>query len=80
MATAVASNGSNITASIDAALFMGGIGESASAAAIQGYTSAFASLIQPWHEDPRALWSSFAMIIVRLFFFHSSLLRRLIST
>ncbi|EST09383.1 hypothetical protein PSEUBRA_000978 [Kalmanozyma brasiliensis GHG001] len=52
----------------DLSMLMGGTGESAGSAAVAaslaGYTSAFASLDQAWKNDPRALWSSFAMIIV----------------
>lgn len=46
---------------------MGGTGESAgvgSLSSLAGYTTALGALDQAWKTDPRALWSSFAMIIV----------------
>lgn len=69
LAAAAGDSISNASNAPDLSMLMGGTGESAGSAAVAaslaGYTSAFASLDQAWKNDPRALWSSFAMIIVR---------------
>lgn len=48
----------------DLSVLVGGTGESAVASSLAGYSTALGALDQAWKNDPRALWSSFAMIIV----------------
>lgn len=46
---------------LDPSLLMGG----SEGGSLPGWSSANLGLIDAWKSDPRALWSSFAMIIVR---------------